>query len=53
MIIGGFLLAGLGVGLALDNPGSGVLIGLGVGLVLHYLFEKGWISRSRNNGSSD
>lgn len=53
MIIGGFLLAGLGVGMALGNPGAGALIGLGLGLVFNYLFQEGWISKRKGSDSKD
>lgn len=45
MIIVGFLLASLGIGLALGYPGPALLVGLGLGLVIHYLIENGWIQK--------
>lgn len=45
MIIVGFLLASLGIGLALGYPGPALLVGLGLGLVIHYLIKNGWIQK--------
>lgn len=53
VIIVGFLLAALGVGLALGHPGPGALVGLGLGLVFHYLIENGWIAKPKNNRAED
>ncbi|TCP66101.1 hypothetical protein [Baia soyae] len=39
MLLPGFTLLGLGVGMALGNTGAGVLIGIGVGFITSALFK--------------
>ncbi|WP_179107133.1 hypothetical protein [Sediminibacillus massiliensis] len=38
-IIPGGLFIGLGIGMALDNPGVGIFIGLGAGFILTFIYS--------------
>lgn len=40
MLIGGCLIFGVGIGMALGDTGAGAVIGLGIGLILQHLVSE-------------